>query len=305
MIRICMKDSYYVIVDKAGNIVGCSHKPLLDKVAVRSVAKPIQSLPVLLLGLHKKYHLTKREIAVLSSSQLAQSQQVAAICSVMRKTGLREEELIVSPECPAGRIAFEKWQAAGGEKLKRYHPCVGNHIALALAQRELTGSTQYYYCFESAIQKEVLRLMGVFCECSSTDIIRIIDGCGIPSFVLTMKQVAVAYRNLVCPSDRFNAKYTYACRKNLAAIWSNPLMLEGDGCLSTIISAERGTLAKTGQEGILAIGLERIGYGIAIQSSTKGWAEVADTAMKILNEYGEPSRKRSKELRKIAGCPNV
>lgn len=66
----------------------------------RSASKPIQSLPVLLHGLDKKYGLTEEETAIFSGSHWADEEHVRILESILAKTELKEEQMVMLPHLP-------------------------------------------------------------------------------------------------------------------------------------------------------------------------------------------------------------
>lgn len=275
-----------------GNVVVVDHDSKVifhmgqyrKKVAARSTAKLIQILPVYLLELDKKFSLSDEELVIMSSSQLAQKQHVCVLERLLEKTGIREEDIRISLSAPAGRIAYHIWSANRGAKRKIYHPCVGNHIAMMLAQRELSGHAKGYEDPDSQVQRWICKLMAEFCEYPESMIGITSDGCGVPTYILPMENIAIAYKNIVSHNLRKNQAIRQAVCCHKQAIWANPRMLEGDGCLSTALSSRKGIIAKTGAGGLLALGMEKSEYGMLFQSDEEDWDEVANMVDMVLEE---------------------
>lgn len=266
------------------------------RIVARSTVKPIQALPVFLLGLDKKYGLSSAELAIMSSSQLAQSQHVQTLKQILEKTDIREEDIEIEASVPSGKIAYELWRKEHASKRKVYHPCVGNHIGLMLVQRELTGKTDQYRSSDSLVQKWVTELIAEFGEYSKDRIELVSDSCGVPSYVMPMKNIAIIYKNMICGGDKLSPSVHEAVIANNMAIWENPLMIEGDGCLSTIVSSYKGLLAKTGAGGLLAVGIEKKAYGVLIQAAQGDWSSVAFALDQTLKYFGLYNRRLSLEL---------
>lgn len=64
---------------------------------MRSASKPIQVLPTLLAGLHKKYNLSEEEVTICNSSHWGSNHHIYVLQSIMEKTGLKEEDMIMNP----------------------------------------------------------------------------------------------------------------------------------------------------------------------------------------------------------------
>lgn len=287
-----------VAVDLSSRIIFCMGN-WDKKIAARSTAKLIQVLPVYLLGLDKKFGLDSAELTIMSSSHLAQEQQVRVLERLLKKTGIREEEIRLNTAAPAGKIACELWRKKHIPKRKLYHPCAGNHIGIMLAQRELTGRTVRYEIQDSPVQQWILELVSVFSEYPKGSIGLTPDGCGIPSFILPMKNLAVMYKNMMYEGNVLLPAVQKSILYHKRAIWKNPCMLEGDGCLSTVVSSHKNLIAKTGAGGLLAAGVGKDMYGVLIQSDQENWSTIASMLDCFLRHIGYMDGELSRELRQF------
>lgn len=289
-----MGTCFYTIVDPGGKVLDFSEmRP--ERLEIHSCAKPFQLLPIFMLKLVEQYGLTQQEITVMASSSLAQPEHVEVIERLLVKTGIRREELFLQPTAPAGRIAFQHWLNAGKDKSIIYHPCIGNHIAMLLCQRALTGSGTNYLNPDSPIQRMIIEIIQAFC--GETDIGIQIDTCGAPGYILSPRALAIAYSKLTgsaCNRDLGEMKdYIRQMRRSFSRF---PVLLEGDGCLSTILTSFHGIFAKTGKNCILSIALDDLGYGLVVGSNDHHWLDVARTVIKLLYELGFRSEIMKEEL---------
>lgn len=270
----------YAIVNARGDVVERSPR-LPRSVAIRSCAKPFQMLPVCLLGLEDRYRLTSRELTILSSSQLAQSNQVEVLQSLLEKTQIRLTDLHLPMSAPTGRQAYRNWRRLHQRKSTLYHPCIGNHIAMFLIERALTGDGADYLNPDCEAQRMIGRLVYEFA--ATDDIAVSVDGCGAPCYRMSLPSLATLY----CGLTEGRAQTVYRryekpiCRLR-NAFRATPVYLEGDGCLSTILTDCDGIVGKAGADGTLAIGIDGATLGIAISSPERDWASVARTAQSIL-----------------------
>lgn len=260
---------------------------------MHSCAKPLQLLPLLEAGLDKKYLLTQNELAFMASSHLGQDEHIAVFNSILQKTGLREDELILPPAAPQGRIAYALWLDRQEPLRKCYHPCSGNHLAMMLAHREKTGSPTGYECPDSLIQKRIGELLLQFADASPPDMSVTTDHCGVPAFSLPAYQISNLYRRLAGVSstdERIHALVT--------AVGQYPRMIEGDGCIATILNSQPGIFAKTGSGGLIAGAILDEELGFVIKSSY-GWEAAADVLISCLSELDLHTPKLVYELK---GC---
>lgn len=278
----------YIVVDSHGRTV-LSDGDLEAVVWMHSTAKPLQLLPLLDRDMDRKFALSAGELALLASSHLAQPQHVGALRSILEKTGLQEEQLILPPSAPSGRISFRNWQRRQGKKRKLYHPCAGNHLAIMLLQRELTGSTAGYERLSSPAQQEILPYIQAYT--GETPKLKP-DHCGIPTYGVSLGGIAAAYQRLG------GQTLSGGAARFLRALHAAPVMVEGDGCISTVLCSDNGLIAKTGVNHLLALGSRREALGAAIVSS-EGWTDVLQVLCGISAEvhlFGKELERQLSEL---------
>jgi len=256
---------------------------------MHSTAKPLQLMPLLDRGLDQKFALSAGEVALLASSHLAQPQHVDALQSILEKTGLRENQLILPPAAPGGRISYRNWLQRHGKKRKLYHPCAGNHLAIMLLQRELTGGTAGYERIGSPAQQKILQSV----EACTGELPRLkLDNCGIPTYGVSLRSIASAYQKL---SDE---SLSDSAARFVRALHAAPVMVEGDGCISTVLCSDRNLIAKTGVNCLLALGSRRQNLGAAVISD-EGWEGVVRVLCEISAETGLFGKELDRQLRRI------
>ena len=270
-----MKRVQYIVIDENDQVIMQSGINS-SFIPIHSCAKPFQILPIFLLGLDTKYNLSKQELTIMSSSMLAQDMHVTTIIKLLDKLGIETDELSVASSAPYGQIAYRNWKQRRKAPSIIYNPCVGNHIAMFLAQRELTGSGTGYLRFDSPIQNMIFDIVQDFFGCGKDDIQISRDNCGAPCYSMTLKTLAYGYRNLCTDAQCDRNKYQFAIKKLRTAFNNCPRYLEGDGCLSTIISRKKGLIGKTGANGTLGISLNKPKCGMAIYSQDENWIAVAE-----------------------------
>lgn len=266
---------YYVVVDSSGASAiyqGDMQRP----VWMHSTAKPIQLLPFLDRGLDRKYSLTKEEVVLLASSHLAQPQHIDALLSVFKKAELEEEDLILPPSAPQGKQSYHNWLKNSGKLEKKYHPCSGNHAAIMLLQRELTGNTAGYEQIGSPAQQEILQYIEAYTE---TKVLLKEDNCGIPMYGIPLPKIALSYQKLAAASPQSTVG------SFINAVHYVPVMLEGDGCLSSILCSDCHLIAKTGINYLLAIGSQKKHVGVVIKTAN-GWNNVIRVLCEISSQIG-------------------
>jgi L-asparaginase II len=184
---------------------------------MRSAAKPIQALPLA----RAREDLDDRDLAIASASHLADEHQLEAVRALLAKAPAGEDDLECGP--------FE------GSKLK--HNCSGKHAGM-LALCHANGWPQEGYSLpdhpcQQAMLAEVAQLAG-------TDQIQTaIDGCGVVTFALPLRKMAVAFRGV-------DGRVADGMR-------AHPELIRGPLAPDTnLMQAFPGWIAKGGAEGLIS-----------------------------------------------------
>lgn len=252
----------------------------------RSASKPLQALPVIVHGLDKTYALNDQELAIMAGSHAGEPDHLQAILSILRKSGLSEEEMVMCPTYPGHRKTREEMLCGNVPPRKALHNCAGKHGTTMMVQRLLTGSAEGYWQPESAVQREVLSYIAQMSEWPAEEITLGIDGCGVPVFAVPLQNIAIAYMKLACPDKMTVPEVASAIERLDRAIHRSPLMMRGTGHVCTILNEDSNLIAKAGARGVYGLGLkrERLGISLKFDDGTEDyWAVAIAEILRQLN----------------------
>ena len=252
----------------------------------RSASKPIQALPVLIRGLHKKYGLTEEEAAIFSGSHWGDEEHARVCESIMAKSGLREEDMVMLPTYPNRPARREALLRANQPPRKIYHNCAGKHLGLMLLAREVGDDVRDYWKRDSKAQHLVREMISYISDTPYDDIGVGVDGCGVPVFAVPFSQIARAYLKLSCPELIGDGEVRQAVADNMARLHAYPNMIAGHDTVDTIITANPDLVAKSGAMGVYAIGVRSRGLGIVFKTVDGSHDEFADEAIEALRQLG-------------------
>ena len=231
----------------------------------RSTSKPIQALPVLMLGLDKKYGLTDGECAIMMGSNAGETYCAEVVESLMKKTGVTEGELVMNPTYPSHEKTKHAVIAAGEPPKKIWHGCTPKHIGYILVQREFTGSGKGYQLPDSAVQRMIRELLAIFTDIPFEQIKLGCDGCGVPVFAVPGPSLALSYLRMACP-DLLSDKTVVAAAAKMADLMNRyPQFTKGREYISSVMNAHPNIVAKDGASGVFAFGLKRERLGIMLK----------------------------------------
>ncbi len=283
-------EGYVCVVDEKGNVIRHAGDPE-TMVYYRSASKPFQALPIIAMGLDKKYGLTDEETVIFSGSHLGEPFHVDAITSIAKKAGLDLEQLIMKPTVPGSTSANEERIRQGLPKAKIYHNCSGKHTGAMLIQKELDPAhVEDYWKVDSAAQKEILRTIAALSEFPAEQTGIGIDGCGVPVFAVPMKHIAIAFKNIACIDTIADDALRAAAQRYIPRIHRYPLMMRGTGFLCSLINYDPNLVAKGGANGVYGIGLkkERIGISFKLKDGTEAvWPIIIKEIFKQIGYHNE------------------
>ena len=153
-----------------GEIVASAGDPELVTF-MRSAAKPIQAGPLA----RARADLDQRDLAIASASHLADDAQLEAVRALLVKAPATEDDLECGP--------FE------GSKLR--HNCSGKHAGMLALCQANGWPYEGYRLPEHPCQQAMLSELATV---TGTDEIQTaLDGCGVVTFALSLRQIAIAF----------------------------------------------------------------------------------------------------------------
>jgi len=260
--RIC-------IVGDSGKLV-CSIGDAYAPTYFRSTSKPLQALPVIIHGLDSKYELSGKELAIIASSHSGEPTHLKVILGLLEKTGFSEDDLIMLP--------------VGNPPRKALHNCSGKHIGAMMLEKFLTGDHKGYWKPDSAAQKEITSMISYMTSLPAENIAIGVDGCGVPVFAVPQVNIAMAYLLLACPDMIGNAETREAARMIVYHMNDNPLMIGGTGSLCCLLNGDKNIVAKSGAQGVYALGLKKERLGISIKNEDGDEKSMPITVAEILRQ---------------------
>lgn len=285
----CTHRGHICIVDEHGAIKGHAGDHQY-RVFTRSAAKPFQALPGIRAGLIPHYGLNEAEVAIMTASHRAQHHHVETLESLLRKTGLSEQQLVCAPSLPLDREARTELLREGGEARKLYHNCSGKHLGIQAYCRMLGMAEEDYNDHSHPVQREILAALADLADYPAEEIHLATDGCGLPVFNLPLASLATAYMKLACPDRIEDPKTSEAARLIAEAMNKHPEMVGGSGRIDSLLLEDSNIVAKGGFKGVYAFGLRRERLGIAFKIMDGSEEEWGIIALEILRQLKYSNR---------------
>ncbi|HUO85277.1 MAG TPA: asparaginase [Thermoanaerobaculia bacterium] len=247
------------IADADGRLLAFAGSPD-HSTFLRSAAKPFQALPLLRAGAEEAYELTSAEIALICASHGGEPHHVATAAAILRREELDESDLRCAAHPPLDERAAAELRLTGETPSPLHNNCSGKHAGMLLACALRDDPLNSYLDPHHPLQIEILRALEAFSGVEAGSIGIGIDGCGAPTFHLSLHRAAVAWARLseiASGGDTGVDLSTYRdpARAVVEAMTARPDMVAGAWSVTTpLMQAFEGNLVgKEGAEGIYGI----------------------------------------------------
>jgi L-asparaginase II len=238
-----------VVVDREGAIqlaLGDAERPTLP----RSAIKPLQALPTIAGGAVARFGLEPAEVAVMCASHAAEPFHLEAVRGILRKIGAAEEDLHCGPHAPGDPAAAAELVRQGLQPTAIHNNCSGKHAGMLTLSRLLEAPLAGYWKPGHLAQGAIQRVLALTGEVDPESLAWGTDGCGVPTYLLTLRQLATAFARLAAP-DGLPGPEQDGARAIAAATNACPEYVSGTrGFCTALLRAGGGALvAKGGAEG--------------------------------------------------------
>jgi L-asparaginase II len=253
----------YAIAEAGGRLqhaAGVVARPVFP----RSAVKPLQALPLVESGAARRFRVGSTELALACASHSGEPAHVDAVRQWLGRLGIDPAALACGAHPPQHAPAAERLLAAGRPPEAVHNNCSGKHAGMLTLARHLAAPLAGYEQPDHPVQR---RIAAALAEMAGVATLPepAIDGCGIPTFPLSLTELATAMARLADPAG-LSAARRDACVAIRTAMRTHPDLVAGTGRPCTaIMTAAPDVLVKTGAEGVYAAALPARGLGVALK----------------------------------------
>ena len=223
---------------------------------LRSSAKPLQALPVV----RARPDLDDEQVALVCASHRATPEQLAVVRRILADAPATEDDL----EC-------------GAEPTRIEHNCSGKHAGFLALCRAKGWASEGYRLVDHPCQRAMLEEVAEAAEVEPSSIPIAVDGCGVPTFGMTLERAAHAFTRLASREggDRV-----------VRAMRAHPELLRGPVAADVLlIRALDGWVAKGGAEGLFCAASAG-GLGIALKVTDGAFRAIVPALAHTLSLLG-------------------
>jgi L-asparaginase II len=267
-------------VNAGGALVAWSGDP--DVVAYwRSAAKFFQAIPCILEGAANALGISEEELALACASHNGEPRHVELAHSLLARSGASPDDLVCGPHASLNDEIARSMREKGERPTRAHSNCSGKHAAMIATARHRGWGSAGYHLPEHPLQRACLEQVSLWSGASAATIPCAADGCGVPSFALPLRAMALAYARVAAAANGddpgVGEAAAAAARRLVGAVRAHPFNLAGTGRLDTdlVVASQGRVVAKVGAEGVYCALVPELRLGIALK--------VEDGATRALN----------------------
>ncbi|KKE77903.1 asparaginase [Bacilli bacterium] len=297
-------DVHIAIVDTKGNLKYSYGDPS-RLTFPRSALKPFQAISLIESGAAEHFSFTDEEIAVSCASHSGEEIHRSTVLGMMEKINIKESDLYCGPQIPKDIEGYKTVIRNGGDVSPVFNNCSGKHTGMIAASLYLNESPKTYYELSHPLQQRIIDIMADVFGMKREDIEAAIDGCGLPTHYLPLKNFALGFARLARPDQLEDMTHRDALERIRNSMMAHPRLVAGKDRFDTdVMKVLKGKLvSKMGAEGMQGIGLVEEGLGIAIKVEDGNDRGAYVAAMKVLEQLNILDKKMVERLLKYEKEP--
>jgi L-asparaginase II len=281
------------VATPSGALVGRLGDPEV-RTFLRSAAKPFQAVPLVqawqAAGAAAPFELSDADLALLCGSHSGGPEHVEAAASLLERGGLEVADLACGTHWPLGRGEAERLRQSGAAPGPLHNNCSGKHAGMLLACRLLDLPVAGYLDPAHPLQRRIRSSLGSFCRLGEGAVAMGVDGCGAPTFHVSVAAAARGWAALADPGlAGLEAADAGAAARLVGAMASRPRMLAGEGRFTTRlgeVTAGR-VVGKEGAEGVYALAVRGpVALGVVFKIADGGERARDLVALELLRQTG-------------------
>ena len=231
-----------------------------ELVFIRSAAKPFQLAPFVASGRFDAYDFPAptEALAIFAASHSGEDRHVRTVQALLREGGLTRDVLACGLHAPFDVETAHRLIRDGEPLTPLRHNCSGKHAAMALHAKAAGWPIDTYWQADHPIQQLALDTVAEMSGVARSTIATATDGCGVVSFGLPLRGLALAFARLADPSGVSDQALRKALERIRDAMMAFPELVAGERRRldTALMRAAPGRLvSKAGAEGVAAIAL--------------------------------------------------
>lgn len=232
----------------------------------RSSIKPLQALLILESGCADHYQISDQEIAIACGSHNGESNHIQLVTDWLQKVGLNKKNLLCGAHPPLSLPTYHEMLAQKTPIESIHNTCSGKHTGMLSVAKFFQTSLDHYMDFDHPVQQRIKDILSDFMGSAFQASQYAIDGCSVPTWATSLKQLALAAACFGYPA-KFDLPRQQACKRIHQAMIKHPYYVAGSNRIDTEIMEQCDQcIIKVGAEGVFWAALPNRQLGIALKA---------------------------------------
>lgn len=257
---------HIAVVDSNGKLLYSYGDPYRMTYA-RSSIKPLQAMPIIETGTANRFQFSEADLAVCCASHNGEKKHREQVLSILKRLGRNESVLKCGTHIPYDEESYIQLIRNSEKLTPLYNNCSGKHAGMVATAIHMNEDVDTYYQLEHPVQQRILKTISKMTKYPIDEIKIGIDGCGVPSFQIPLKNLALGFARLVSHEKLETQSMKDAAEKIVDAMVTFPEMIGGKNryCTELMQAFDKRIVGKEGAEAVYCIGDKKTGIGIAIK----------------------------------------
>lgn len=288
----------FAIANAAGDVLDARGK--IDRpVFPRSAIKMLQAIPLVETGAADFFALTPAELALACASHNGEPRHAEAVAAWLSRLSFSPNDLECGAHPPSHAPSAQSLARGGSPPSPLHNNCSGKHAGMLTLARHLGVDPKGYIEPDHPVQQVIGEALASMTETSPLPA-PAVDGCGIPTFAIPLRNLALAMARFADPASLSSAG-AEACERLAAAMIKHPEMVAGeDRPCTSIMEAMPAVVAKTGAEGVYTTAWPERGLGIALKVEDGATRASSVALMALLERLGAVDAVARERLKDVA-----
>ncbi len=224
---------------------------------LRSSAKPFQLAPFVASGRFDEYGLGSEALAIMAASHSGEDRHVRLVQEILRRAGLTSAVLQNQVHAPFDAETARRLIRDGEKPTVLRGNCSGKHAGMVLFAKASGWPMDSYWHPDHPVQRQALETISALSDVPIEQIATAVDGCGVVTFGMPLRGLAIAFARLADPSAVADPPLRSALTRIGDAMMAHPELVAGEHRLDTALmrAYPKRVVSKGGAEGVLAMGL--------------------------------------------------
>ena len=197
-------------------------------------------------------------LAIMAASHAGEDRHARTVQALLRAGGLTREVLACGTHRPFDRETADRLIRDGEPPSPLRHNCSGKHAGMALHAKAAGWQVETYWQPDHPIQQLALDTVAALSDVPRDKIALATDGCGVVTFGMPLRGLALAFARLADPSGVKDPQLRAALERIRDAMMAHPELVGGErrNLDTSLMRAAPGALvSKGGAEGVQAVAI--------------------------------------------------